>query len=119
MNLINIQTTTVSVQLCYINTITRHSWPRECASLDRPNSCRLGVNEILRYESHFDLIWMFMNLINIQTITVSVQIRYINPITRHPVRKGNVLPWIAQTVVVRVLMRFCAMNLIDIQTITV
>ena len=60
-----------------------------------------------------------MNLINIQTTTVSVQMRYINPTTRHPVGPGNVLPWIAQTVVVWVLMRFCAMNLINIQTTTV
>ena len=155
MNLINTQTTTVSVQLCYINPITHHpvrprnvlpwiaqtgavwvlmrfcamnliniqtnncfstaalyksnpappGWPRECASLGCPNSCRLGVNEILCYD-----------LINIQT---TVQLRYINPIAHHPVRPGNVLPWVAETVLVWGVMRFCAMNLINIKTTTV
>ena len=41
-----------------------------------------------------------MNLINIQNTNVSVQVRYINPIERHPFCPGNVLAWVAQTFVV-------------------
>ena len=83
--------------------------------------CR-GVcpGNVLPWVAQTVVVWVLMrfcamNLINIQTTTVSVQLRYINAITRHTVRPGNVLPWVAQTVVVWVLMRFCAMNLINIQ----
>ena len=84
----------------------------------------VGRGNVLPWVAQTVVVWVLMrfcamNLINIQTTTVSVQVCYINPIARHPVGGGNVLPWVAQTVVVWVLMRFCAMNLINIQTTTV